>query len=127
MGHLRPPFNLFLSFLSTVKKNLVASRIQTQIFGVKVKYANHYTTARLSCCCSSCHRCRWHSSHRQHQAVILKVAFLAGPFTSLAGLQSTVTTLPYANKKTEVLSSLPSIPIHIWAVASKYKLPNERH
>ena len=39
--------------------------------------------------------------------------FLRWPLTSLAGLQSTVTTLPYADYETEVLASLRSIPMQV--------------
>ena len=41
-------------------------------------------------------------------------------------LQSTVTALPYANYKTEVLDSLLSVPTRMWAVANKDKMSNER-
>ena len=41
--------------------------------------------------------------------------------TSLAGLQSTETTLPYADYKTEVLDSLLSVPAHKWHL-SEYSM-----
>ena len=52
--------------------------------------------------------------------------FVAAPCTSLAGLQSTETALPYADYKTEVLDSLLSIPTQMWAVEINDKLPYER-
>ena len=52
--------------------------------------------------------------------------FAAGPRTSVAGLQCTVTALPYANYETEVLDLQLPVLTHIWAVANKNKLSNER-
>ena len=43
---------------------------------------------------------------------------MAEPRASLAGLQSTVTALPYADYMTEVLNLLMSVPTHTWAVAN---------
>ena len=47
---------------------------------------------------------------------------VAAPRTSLKGLQSIVTTLLHVEYKTEVLDPLP----HLWAVANKDKLSNEK-
>ena len=43
----RPLLHLFSSFQSTVQKNSVASRIQTWIFGVEGKDADHKTTTMV--------------------------------------------------------------------------------
>ena len=53
------------------------------------------------------------------------MSFVARPRTSLACLQSTVTALPNAECKTEVLHSLLSIPTHKWAVAKNDESSNE--
>ena len=50
----------------------------------------------------------------------------AAPRTRLAGLQPTVTALPKADYKTEVLDSLLSMPTNMWAVTNKDKLSYER-
>ena len=54
--------------------------------------------------------------------------FVAAPRTTLAGLQSTVTALPFDDFETEVLDSLLSLPTHThtWAVANKDQLSNVR-
>ena len=51
----------------------------------------------------------------------LGIFFEAAPRPSQAGLQSTVTTLPYANFKPEVRDSLLYKPTHTWAIANKEK------
>ena len=51
--------------------------------------------------------------------------FVAVSRTSLAGLQTTVTTLPCADYTTEVQDSLLSILTHIQVVANEGKLSNE--
>ena len=48
--------------------------------------------------------------------VYLFAFFVAAPRTSLAGLQSTITALPCANYKTEMLDSLLPIPTHTYGL-----------
>ena len=48
--------------------------------------------------------------------------FVTAPRTSLAGLQSTMAVLPYADFKIEVLDSLLSITTLMWAFANLDKL-----
>ena len=56
----------------------------------------------------------------------MMASFGAALRASLAGLQSTMPALPFADNKTKVLISLLSIPTLPWAVANKDKLSNER-
>ena len=56
----------------------------------------------------------------------LDLFFVTAPRMSLAVLQSTMTTLSYADYKSEVLDLLLSTPTHTLAVANKDKLSNKR-
>ena len=51
--------------------------------------------------------------------------FAAAPRTSLTGLQSTESALPFTHYKAEMRDSLLSLPTHTLAVATKDKLSNE--
>ena len=61
---------------------------------------------------------QWSWSTTPQLGILCKSMFfcVVEPRTSLSGLQSTVTALPYADYKTEVLDSLP-VPKYKWAVA----------
>ena len=47
-----------------------------------------------------------------HLFTLVPLVFVVAPRTSLSGLLSTVTALPYAYYKLEVLNSLMSMPTH---------------
>ena len=64
-------------------------------------------------------------SHWQNKREV-RLFFVVALRASLAVLQFTLTALPYADHKTEVLDTLLSIPTHTWAIANKGKLSNER-